>query len=308
MPALDRARADRGLFDGSRAVRPGARRKTSTAHLMADPLGQSQRAPNARIGRGPNLFHQHGPQSVDLQRNGAARLGNKINGAKFDRLQGCLGAFRGQRGNHHHRARRLDHDLAKAGQAIHARHLDIERDHLRIERSDQFECFVAIAGQTDVKVALLEENIFEQFAHEGRIVGDQKLDHRTVTGTSSSGELNLARTSASTWSSNCAGSTSSTIRPFISRLMTREIRRIWSGDNSGAGWIASTWTFMISHTLSTKKPATTAPIATIRTRCDPACSAALRSNRRRRSTIATTLPRRFITPSMKTGAFGNRVK
>ena len=30
------------------------------------------------------------------------------------------------------------------------------------------------------------------------------------------------------------------------------------------------------------------------------------SNRRRRSTIGTTLPRRFITPSMKAGAFGSR--
>ena len=109
-----------------------------------------------------------GPQPVDLQRNGAARLGDKIDGAKFDRLQGGLGAFRGQRRDHHHRTRRLDHDLAKAGQAIHAGHLDIERDNLRIERSHQFERFVAIAGQTDVEVALFEENVFEQLAHQGR--------------------------------------------------------------------------------------------------------------------------------------------
>ena len=74
---------------------------------------------------------------------------------------------------------------------------------------------IAIAGQTDVEVALIEEDVFEQLAHQGRIVGDQKLDHGTVTGTSSSEGLNLARTSASTWSSNCAGSTSRTIRPLF---------------------------------------------------------------------------------------------
>ena len=66
-------------------------------------------------------------------------------------------------------------------------------------------------------------------------------------------------------------------------------------------------TFMISETLSTRKPAITPPIANMRMRRDPACSVVLKSNRRRRSTIGTTLPRKFITPSMNAGAFGNRV-
>ena len=37
----------------------------------------------------------------------------------------------------------------------------------------------------------------------------------------------------------------------------------------------------------------TAPIVTMRIRWDPACSVVLRSNRRRRSTIGTTLPRKI---------------
>ena len=203
-----------GRLDGGCADRPGSRRQAGAANLMADALGQSQRAADAGIGGGPNLFHQHGPQPVDLQRNRAARLGDEIDGAEFDRFQRRLGAFLGQRRDHHHRARRLDHDLAEAGQPIHAGHLDVKRDHLRIERAHQFERLVAIAGQTDVEVALLEENVFEQLPHQRGIVGDQKLDHEAVTGTSSSEGLNLARTSASTWSSSCAGSTSRIIRPL----------------------------------------------------------------------------------------------
>src|SRR6185369_4576612 len=103
-----------------------------------------------------------------------------------------------QRGNHHDRPRRLDHDPAKASQAVHAGHLDIECYDLRIESTNQFEGFVAVASRADVEVAFCGEDAFEQLPHQGRVVGDQESNHETVTGASSLESVNLARRSAST--------------------------------------------------------------------------------------------------------------
>ena len=64
--------------------------------------------------------------------------------------------------------------------------------------SNQFERLVAVAGQTDVEVALFEKDAFEQLAHQGRVVGDQEPDHEAVAGASNLEWLNLARKSAST--------------------------------------------------------------------------------------------------------------
>ncbi len=51
-----------------------------------------------------------------------------------------------------------------------------------VESTNQFEGFVAVTSQADVEVALCEEDAFEQFPHQGRVVGDQEPDHEAVTG------------------------------------------------------------------------------------------------------------------------------
>ena len=65
-----------------------------------------------------------------------ARLGHEIDGADFQRLERHLGAALGQRRDHDHRHRPQRHDLAQERQAVHVRHLDVERDHVGIERLD----------------------------------------------------------------------------------------------------------------------------------------------------------------------------
>ena len=165
---------------------------------MANAFSQPQGAPDPGAGCSANLFHQQGSQSIDLQRNRPTWLGDKIDRAEFDSFQRRIGAFRCQRGDHHNRPRSLDHDPAKASQAVHAGHLNIERYDLRIESTNQFEGLVAVTSHADVEVALCDEDAFEQLPHQGRVVGDQEPDHETVTGASSLEWANLARRSAST--------------------------------------------------------------------------------------------------------------
>ena len=103
--------------DARRARLRGWRTDAGAAQLMPDALAQPQGRADARLGRGAHLLDQHRPQPVDLQGHRAARLGDEIDRAELDRLERRLRAGFRQRRDHHHRPRRLDHDLAETGQA-----------------------------------------------------------------------------------------------------------------------------------------------------------------------------------------------
>ena len=111
----------------------------------------------------------------------------------------------GQRRDHHHRPRRLDHDLAETRQPVHARHLDVESHDLRVEGTHQLERLHPVAGEPDVEVALGLENILQHFPHQRGIVGDEKLDHEACDAGSRRERSNLANMSASTRSRSCVG-------------------------------------------------------------------------------------------------------
>ena len=59
-----------------------------------------------------------------------ARLGDDVDGAGLERLHQRVGAVLGQRRADHHRHRPLRHHLAQEGDAVHARHLDVQHDHV----------------------------------------------------------------------------------------------------------------------------------------------------------------------------------
>ena len=59
------------------------------------------------------------------------RLGDDLHRAVFERSECALRALFGQTRTDHHRNRMLAHDLLEEGEPIHARHLDVERDHVR---------------------------------------------------------------------------------------------------------------------------------------------------------------------------------
>ena len=77
------------------------------------------------------------------------RLGNEIDGTDFKRLERHIGSRLGQRRNHDHGHRPQRHDLSQEGDAVHIRHLDVERHHIRIQRLDALACDQRIAGRAD---------------------------------------------------------------------------------------------------------------------------------------------------------------
>ena len=64
------------------------------------------------------------------------RLRDKIHGADFERPQRGVRAFLGQRGDHDHGHRAQRHQLLQKGDAVHAGHLDVERQHIGVKLLD----------------------------------------------------------------------------------------------------------------------------------------------------------------------------
>jgi hypothetical protein len=63
---------------------------------------------------------------------------NIVDCAQTESAQSCLRASFGERGNHDHGHGMAAHKLFEEGQAIHARHLDIEGQHIGMESLDFF--------------------------------------------------------------------------------------------------------------------------------------------------------------------------
>src|ERR671931_1406508 len=52
-------------------------------------------------------------------------------------------------GDHHHRHRMSAHELFKKGQAVHPRHLDVERQHVRLELADLVASDIRVRSNPD---------------------------------------------------------------------------------------------------------------------------------------------------------------
>ena len=122
MPSLSR---DSGgsAFSARTARTRCARDSRRPARATAEPARSPPRAPSRPAHADPN----------NVPRDGAVRLVDEVDRAELERLERCLGARLGQRGNHHHGLRPLHHDAREAGQAVHLRHVDVERDDVRVE-------------------------------------------------------------------------------------------------------------------------------------------------------------------------------
>ena len=104
-------------------------------------------------------------------------LEDDVDGARLQRLHQGFGAFLRERRAHDNRDRALRHNLPQEGDAVHARHFDIERDDvgqvvLNTLRRD--EGVGRRAHDADVRIAL--EYADQGLAHRGRVIDDQNLD------------------------------------------------------------------------------------------------------------------------------------
>ena len=107
-----------------------------------------------------------------------------------------------------------------------------------LKTSSSVQRLQPVAGELDLEVRLGRENLAQQLAHQRGVVDDQDLDHERRP---SSWRLawNASSSPRSARVSSSAGSSSSTMRPAFSRLITPLTRRTASSVRSGAGSIAS---------------------------------------------------------------------
>jgi hypothetical protein len=105
------------------------------------------------------------------------RLGDEVHRAEFQRAHGDLGAALGQRGHHQHRHRAQAHQFFEEVEAVHLRHLDVEREDVGIDPLDQVACDERIGRHADdFHVRLRVDDLGHHAADQGRIVDDGHFD------------------------------------------------------------------------------------------------------------------------------------
>ena len=94
-------------------------------------------------------------------------LGYVIDRSQAQRSQGRFRAAFGERGNHDHRHGMAAHQLLQERQAVHPRHLNIQRQHIRVEGLDFLPGDEGIArGSDDLQLRVRAEYFRQQLPHQ----------------------------------------------------------------------------------------------------------------------------------------------
>jgi hypothetical protein len=128
------------------------------------------------LGGGRHGLNQDRRQVIDGKGHRAVRLGHEVDRAQFEGRQRRLRPLAGQRRDHHHRTRPLNHDPVQALQAVHAGHLDIQRHDVWREGVHLGQALDAVAGDGHLEPRV-PQNLNENTAHQRGIVDDKNLGH-----------------------------------------------------------------------------------------------------------------------------------
>src|SRR5262249_16889931 len=138
------------------------------------------RAPHFAFRRSLDLHDQVLADFLHVDRTCGARLGDKIESPQRQRFERGGSTFCAQRAHDNHRHLRFAHDLAEHFHSVHARHLQIQRDHVWLEVFDFFEPKRSVHSCAyNLDVAVPRQNLRNQFAHQSRIIHHQNPDPRT---------------------------------------------------------------------------------------------------------------------------------
>ncbi len=183
-----------------RGQRCGAARRRALAMTEEACLGHRR--------GGPDLGHQVVADPSDVDRERPAGLGHEVDRARLERVERDRGAVAGEAREHDDARRRLRHETAEHRQAVHDRHLDVERDDVGPERAARLEAQLPVArGAHDLDPARLGQESAEGVAHERRVVDDEDADRwhlashsRWRPGSASSGPASPDRDAPGGWS------------------------------------------------------------------------------------------------------------
>ena len=104
----------------------------------------------------------------------AAWLGEHVYRTGLDGVHRRLRARLRQRTHDHHRQRMMLHEDPEKREAVHPRHLEVERQHVGIEGDDLLAGHVGITGGTHhLDLRILAQGVADRLADERRIVDDE---------------------------------------------------------------------------------------------------------------------------------------
>jgi hypothetical protein len=141
--------------------------------------GQDRRAHPAErssitLGRGAEGMDDLVAESPERGGPLADGLGDVIHSAQAEGLQRGFGALLRFRGDHNDRQRALFHHPGEDLEAVEARHLDVERDDIRLELENLLEALGAVLGGGDhLNAFSAGEGALENSPHENRVVDDE---------------------------------------------------------------------------------------------------------------------------------------
>src|SRR5690606_13405435 len=121
-------------------------------------------------------------------------LRDDLHRAERKRVQCGLAVRRGHRAEDDDRYRGVHHQSLEQVDAVHARHLDIERDHVGRQPEDLFARVVRVLGHAhDFDVVLGGQLALQDRAYDGRVVDDEDPDHDVPAGAASRKSSSSAR-------------------------------------------------------------------------------------------------------------------
>jgi len=104
-------------------------------------------------------------------------LGDKVHRAQLQRAQRGFRAALGQRGDHHHRRRAQAHELFQEVEAVHLRHFDVQREHVRVGLLDEVARDDRVGRHAHhFHIGLAVDDLLQDAADQCRIVDAQHLN------------------------------------------------------------------------------------------------------------------------------------
>ncbi len=109
------------------------------------------------------------------------RLADEIDGAQAECVESDAGALLSQGGAHDNRHGMQSHEVAQEFQAIHARHLDVQRQYIRVQRLDHVARHDGIFRRADdFDLFVRGEDFREQPPNHQGIVDDQNANFFSI--------------------------------------------------------------------------------------------------------------------------------
>jgi len=166
---FDGLRSSRGRPDDDQTVRPRERRRLGLGQRRAPRPQRGQEANRSAVLQQPDAALQAVGDLADGIR--ATGLGDDVDGAGRQRLDADVGSRRRQRTHDDDGQWVVLHQPLQERESVHPRHLDIERQHVRIVAQDEVAGDEWIRRDTDdLDIRFAAQHIRQHFAHDGRIV------------------------------------------------------------------------------------------------------------------------------------------